>query len=425
MKLRVSTFVTPGQNAIFVTVALTVTFLALVHTLELGAIPILVMYAFWLPLWVIGYKTILRNPWPLLLILMLPGYAILSTFWSHYPAITLRAGLQYLSLILCAIAIGRTCRVIDIVRSVVMASIVTLILSILFGENTFDPIEQEYNYAGLLGSKNQVGMVASFAILLSYAGWVFLKDRTIFGVVYLAGVSTGALALVLSKSATSVVTIAGALGAIMVLRTLSRFPAAYRRSAILLGLIAFPVIIVAAIAGDVVGLVLDAFGKDVTLTGRTYLWSEALRLSADERLFGWGYQSFWVQGQLDAERLWFEFYIDTRGGFHFHNLYIETMVGLGVVGLMLMIVFLVWHITRAMLVMMEGATRGIGSTIFGVFLLLLARSFSEVDFLGPFGTGALLMFALSTMLSSPETARAGRSVWVADDYPSSEATVHG
>jgi hypothetical protein len=90
-----------------------------------------------------------------------------------------------------------------------------------------------------------------------------------------------------------------------------------------------------------------------------------------------------------------------------------------------MIVFLVWHITRAMLVMMEGATRGIGSTIFGVFLLLLARSFSEVDFLGPFGTGALLMFALSTMLSSPETARAGRSVWVADDYPSSEATVHG
>ena len=110
-----------------------------------------------------------------------------------------------------------------------------LILSILFGENTFDPIEQEYNYAGLLGSKNQVGMVASFAILLSYAGWMFLKDRTVFGVVYMAGVATGALALVLSKSATSVVTIAGALGAIMVLRTLSRFPTAYRRSAVLLG----------------------------------------------------------------------------------------------------------------------------------------------------------------------------------------------
>jgi exopolysaccharide production protein ExoQ len=425
MKLRVSTFVTPGKNSVYATAALTLTFLAMVHTLVLGPIPILVMYAFWLPLWVIGYRTILRNPWPLLLIVMLPGYAILSTFWSDYPSVTLRAGIQYLSLILCAIAIGRTCRTIDVTRSVVMASIVTLVLSILFGENTYDPIEQEYNYAGLLGSKNQVGMVASFAILLSYAGWVFLKDRTVFGVVYLAGVATGAVALVLSKSATSVVTIAGAIGAILVLRTLSRFPAAYRRSAVLLGALALPVILFAAVAGDLAGIVLDAFGKDVTLTGRTYLWSEAIRLSADDRMFGRGYQAFWVQGQLDAERLWFEFYIESRGGFHFHNLYVETLVGLGVVGLAMMITFLVWHVMLAMFVMMDGATRSVGSTIFAVFLLLLARSFSEVDFLGPFGIGALLMFAFSTMLSSPETARQAGRLWVSEDFPSSEATVRG
>jgi exopolysaccharide production protein ExoQ len=191
-----------------------------------------------------------------------------------------------------------------------------------------------------------------------------------------------------------------------------------------MGLLALPVVIAAAVAGDVAGLVLDAFGKDVTLTGRTYLWSEAVRLSEDQRLFGWGYQSFWVQGQMDAERLWFEFYIEGRGGFHFHNLYVETAVGLGLVGVGLMLFFLIWNVGAAVRVTLYGPTRGIGSTILGTFILLLARSFSEVDFLGPFGTGALLMFAFAAMLSSPETAREGNQLWVNEEYPSSEVSAH-
>ncbi len=55
--------------------------------------------------------------------------------------------------------------------------------------------------------------------------------------------------------------------------------------------------------------VLGAFGKDATLTGRTYLWAEGLRAVGETPVVGVGYQAYWVQGFSEAERLWEEFYI--------------------------------------------------------------------------------------------------------------------
>ena len=42
-----------------------------------------------------------------------------------------------------------------------------------------------------------------------------------------------------------------------------------------------------------------------------------------------------MQGFSEAERLWEEFYVGSRSGFHFHNTFIEALVELGVVGLAL------------------------------------------------------------------------------------------
>ena len=80
-------------------------------------------------------------------------------------------------------------------------------------------------------------------------------------------------------------------------------------------------------------LLLGAFGKDATLTGRTYLWAEGLAAARENPFLGVGYQAYWVQGFPEAERLWEEFYIGSRSGFHFHNTYIEVLVELGFVGL--------------------------------------------------------------------------------------------
>ena len=75
------------------------------------------------------------------------------------------------------------------------------------------------------------------------------------------------------------------------------------------------------------------FDKDLTLTGRTYLWQRAYDLINETPWLGRGFRSFWLQGNPDAEGLWQYAGIVSRDGFNFHNTAIEILVHFGWVGL--------------------------------------------------------------------------------------------
>jgi exopolysaccharide production protein ExoQ len=75
------------------------------------------------------------------------------------------------------------------------------------------------------------------------------------------------------------------------------------------------------------------FDKDLTLTGRTYLWQRAYDLINETPWLGRGFRSFWLQGNPDAEGLWQYAGILSRDGFNFHNTAVEVLVHLGWVGL--------------------------------------------------------------------------------------------
>ncbi|MBV2184157.1 MAG: O-antigen ligase family protein, partial [Rhizobium sp.] len=109
-------------------------------------------------------------------------------------------------------------------------------------------------------------------------------------------------------------------------------------------------------------------------------------------IFGIGYQAYWVQGFSEAERLWEEFFIGSRSGFHFHNTFIETVVETGVVGLVLLCVILLTtlfgHLARVL-------TRTIdpdAAVLFGVTALLVMRAFVEIDILTPYHIGSFLLY---------------------------------
>jgi exopolysaccharide production protein ExoQ len=76
----------------------------------------------------------------------------------------------------------------------------------------------------------------------------------------------------------------------------------------------------------------NAFDKDPTLTGRTYLWYRAQDLMQQAPLLGHGYSAFWLQGNTDAEGLWRYAGIVDRSGFNFHNTMIDLRVTLGWAG---------------------------------------------------------------------------------------------
>ena len=76
-------------------------------------------------------------------------------------------------------------------------------------------------------------------------------------------------------------------------------------------------------------------GKDATLTDRTLLWSELLKVKINP-LFGTGFESFWLgeRFQKFAESRWWQ-------PNQAHNGYLETYLNLGLVGLILLIGLLI------------------------------------------------------------------------------------
>jgi len=106
-----------------------------------------------------------------------------------------------------------------------------------------------------------------------------------------------------------------------------------------------------------------------------------------------------VQGFADAERLWAEFYIATRTGFHFHNTYIEALVELGYVGFALICV-LVGGVAFAHLGRLLSRARDEAAYIlFGLAVLLVIRSFVEVDILYPYTIGSFLIYYAAGQLT--------------------------
>jgi exopolysaccharide production protein ExoQ len=183
----------------------------------------------------------------------------------------------------------------------------------------------------------------------------------------------------------------------------------YRRVIFLVGTGMLVVTILVALNLGLMDFVLGLFGKDSTLTGRTYLWEQGWNAAQRAPMLGVGYAAYWVQGFAEAERLWNEFYITTRTGFHFHNTYIEALVELGFVGATLVSLVILRTLYGHVSAVAFGTWRADSVVLAGVMVLLLIRSFVEVEILNPYIMGSFLMYFSFFKLARLPVARPRRS----------------
>ena len=80
----------------------------------------------------------------------------------------------------------------------------------------------------------------------------------------------------------------------------------------------------------------EAMGRDTTLTGRTLIWRQVLRMTVDP-LFGAGFESFWLGERL--EKFWRIYWWHPNQA---HNGYLEVFLNLGWSGLALLGFVMVW-----------------------------------------------------------------------------------
>jgi O-antigen ligase len=117
---------------------------------------------------------------------------------------------------------------------------------------------------------------------------------------------------------------------------------------------------------------LQFLGEDVTLTGRTELWSELIKEDINP-LLGTGHQAFWLGSRL--EEYW------ERWAFHpnqAHNGYLETYLNAGLIGLALLVMLILASPKNFRGDLSRGSAYGI--LRFALFVIVLFYNWTEAMF---------------------------------------------
>ncbi|MGC1259521.1 MAG: O-antigen ligase family protein, partial [Jannaschia helgolandensis] len=213
-----------------------------------------------------------------------------------------------------------------------------MLTSILFGDVRSDTGA----WLGIYGSKNALaGEAATYVIVCTSQ----ILDRTASNghrLMAVLGLMIGAMLLLLAQSTGALIVVPPALFLLFSLLVIYRLSVVQRLVAMTFAVlvVAMMALLVTIYADALFALLLETTGKDVTLTGRTDLWRIARELIAERPIFGIGYQAFWVKGYAPAEVLWYNFAIESRSGFNFHNTYLSNAVEIGVLGVFLQVVVL-------------------------------------------------------------------------------------
>jgi exopolysaccharide production protein ExoQ len=378
-----------------------ITTLIMAYSYLINVIPILVMYLMWFPFLYYKKTIAVKISYDVFLPLLFVTYCVLSFTWSDYPTKTLYSSIQYMSMVICAMIITRRVSFEDFLRGISIGVFLVLICTFRTGE---------FSFSGLFGSKNQVGFFAQIGLIVSAfilftSSSNFLQKFIFFAPTFILSL----VCLILSKSVSSIISVTAVLAICITCVFIGKISRINRPIILSMMLLTFVTAALTLVLFDInpQTAILEFFGKDSTLTGRTDLWEAGITYFLNNPIFGNGYLAFWVEGRPEAEALWEEFYIFNKTGFHFHNLFIQTLVDLGLIGLFLLLlpisVFLFKSIQSLIL---NGSNL---KTIFCISLsfMFLTRAFVEVDILNAFGIGPLLFYSMYPRVYSMNKSKHG------------------
>ena len=181
---------------------------------------------------------------------------------------------------------------------------------------------------------------------------------------------------------------------------IGKIPRSFRTATFAMFTFIMLIVTVIGVAYDAQDAILKGFGKDSTLTGRTHLWEEAIKSGAQTPILGHGYSAFWVPGNRKAEQLWSEFGVKARVGFHFHNVFLETFVELGIVGAALVTFLILANCWKSITLIIRNGMSVEYILALGISIMFLIRAMVEVDIIGTFSIGPLLFYSVIPRLAT-------------------------
>ena len=342
--------------------------------------------------------TFLRLNAPIALFFLFCG---VSAIWSDYPGVAFKRWTKSIGdLVMVMVVLTDPDATAAVRRLFARASFLLIPLSVLlvkyFPEwgRGYDPWTWEPYYGGVAIGKNGLGYVCLVFGLASVwrlaGGSRHAEDwtgaRLAHGVVVL-------MALWLFWKADSATSLACfLLGAAVILVTSCRGLARTATAPhLMIGSVAFAAFLVLLLGAD--ATLVQAMGRDSTLTGRTELWQQLGRMVVDP-LFGAGFESFWLGERL--EHLWSIYWWRPRQA---HNGYLEVYLTLGLAGLAVLVVAIAWGYGNVAAAFR--ANRGAAALCLAFFVVALLYNVTE----GAFKTMHPVWLAFLFAVAVPATPR--------------------
>lgn len=311
------------------------------------------------------------------------GWAAASAAWSVDLGLTLRRLGVLAFCVVGALGVTRRLSLRDLCK-ISMWCLASWVLMGVLAElslSTFRPWTGEYRFSGTMHPNAQGGNCAGICL----AAWFLARDtRSAGSKLALAALFAAAFVfLILTKSRTSCLGLFLGTGVIELYRVststklLAGFAAVWSGAAMLLIALFLP----EEATGNVADVVMLGRNEHIgNLNGRTELWSLLLEYVAQRPLQGYGYRSFWIPrniNNISNELFW--------GISSAHSVYLETLLGVGLIGLGLLLALTLGGGLRSFFLWKQTGDTGVAFfvslLVYGAIDGLLESSFTAPSFL--------------------------------------------
>ena len=318
----------------------------------------------------------------------------LSISWSEEPVLTTKYAIEIALTVAAALILAGVVQPHSLLSAIMVAFLAADVAGLFVGR--FAMNAGAMAMIGIFGSKNAFSAIQAYLFLASF--WVLLSAKHSIWMRSLAlmSVLVCPLLLVAGRSADAVAPLVLVVPITFLLFLTSRWPPLSRILIILTGIFLVILIFGTAFAfrDTLFGQLLIITGKDVTLSGRDYLWLRAGALINQNPLLGTGYGAFWVQGNPYAEEIWAHFQNTGRSGFNFHNQWYDMVIAVGYVGLSVaLFIVLIVNIRTVWWIVRNPSAESY--FFFGFIWILNMRSFLESESFSLFSIPWMLFVAAS------------------------------
>lgn len=276
---------------------------------------------------------------PAVAVLALCSLSIASAAWSDVPSQSLLKGATFIAGLFAVLALVWRLNGTEILLGIFYGSTATLALSVLAAALYPDIAQHDVVLAnadawrGIFPQKNVLGRAAMIVFCSGFTLIAFKETRRFAFLVPMLG--AGYL-LVKSQSSTSIVGCAAFIMAYPALLIFMR--ARGYKAAVLACLLLIALLSLLASFGTIIEMVASIFGKDLTFTGRSFLWTTLVEDYLKQPLLGYGTGAYFSDQRIGL--------FDLRLGWdadNAHNGFFELALELGAagIGLFLLIFWLV------------------------------------------------------------------------------------